>query len=56
MFSSVIVEGLNNKIKLTMRKFCGFRTFKYIEIVLYHALGKLPEPEPTHRFFWGDKK
>lgn len=51
MFSSGIVEGLNNKVKLTMRKSYGFRTYKYIEIALYHALGKLPEPEPTHRFF-----
>ena len=30
MFSSGIVEGLNNKVKLTMRKSYGFRTFKYI--------------------------
>ena len=34
MFSNGIVEGLNNKVKLTMRKSYGFRTFKYIEIAL----------------------
>lgn len=50
-FSSGIVEGLNNKVKLTMRKSYGFRTYKHAEIALYHALGKLPEPELTHRFF-----
>ena len=51
-FSSGIVEGLNNKVKLTMRKSYGFRTFKAIEIALYHNLGRLPEPPLiTHRFF-----
>jgi len=50
-FSSGVVEGLNNKAKLTMRKSYGFRTFHVTEIALYHALGKLPEPETTHRFY-----
>jgi transposase len=50
-FSSGVVEGLNNKVKVTMRKSYGFRTFKITEIALYHVLGKLPEPELTHRFF-----
>ena len=50
MFSSGIVEGFNNKAKLTMRKSYGFRTFKAIEIALYHAIGDLPEPQSTHRF------
>jgi len=50
-FSSGIVEGLNNKVKLTFRKSYGFRTAKAREIALYHALGKLPEPDITHRFF-----
>ena len=49
-FSSGIVEGLNTKIKLTTRKSYGFRTYRCAEIALYHALGKLPEPETTHRF------
>ena len=50
-FSSGVVEGLNNKIKLTMRKSYGFREYKSIEMALYHSLGKLPEPPITHRFF-----
>jgi transposase len=45
------VEGLNNKAKLTMRKSYGFRTFRILELALYHSLGKLPEPELTHEFF-----
>ena len=49
-FSSGIVEGLNNKVKLTMRKSYGFKQFRSIEIALYHNLGKLPEPPSTHRF------
>ena len=43
-FSSGIVEGFNNKAKVTMRKSYGFRTFRITELALYHALGKLPEP------------
>ncbi len=49
-FSSGIVEGLNYKIKLTIRKAYGFRTLKAAEIALYHALGQLPEPELAHKF------
>lgn len=50
-FSSGVVEGLNNKVKLTFRKSYGFRTDKAREVALYHVLGKLPEPEITHGFF-----
>ena len=49
--SSGVVEGLNNKAKVTIRKSYGFRTFHVTETALYHALGKLPEPETTHRFY-----
>jgi transposase len=51
IFSSGVVEGLNNKAKLTMRKAYGFRTFRTLELALYHSLAKLPEPESTHDFF-----
>jgi transposase len=51
LISSGIVEGLNNKAKVTMRKSYGFRTFRALELALYHSLAKLPEPESTHDFF-----
>jgi transposase len=51
LLSSGVVEGLNNKAKVTMRKSYGFRTFRALELALYHSLGKLPEPELTHEFF-----
>jgi transposase len=50
-YSSGVVEGLNNKAKVTMRKSYGFRTFRCLELALYHSLGKLPEPESPHDFF-----
>ena len=46
-----VVEGLNNKAKVTMRRSYGFRTFHILELALYHSLGKLPEPTLTHEFF-----
>ena len=49
--SSGRVEGLNNKVKVITRRSYGFRSFKCIEIALYHALGKLPEPKLAHEFY-----
>lgn len=49
--SSGVVEGFNNKVKLTTRKSYGFRTYKAVETALYHNLGCLPEPTFTHRFW-----
>lgn len=34
-----------------MRKAYGYRTFQIAELSLYHALGKLPEPQLAHKFF-----
>jgi transposase len=49
--SSGAVEGLNNKIRVVTRRSYGFRTFKAMEIALYHTLGRLPEPhESAHKF------
>jgi len=48
--SSGVVEGFNNKVKLTMRKSYGFRTDQGIQIALFHALGELPTPKFTHEF------
>jgi len=49
--SAGIVEGFNNKAKLTTKKAYGFRTYEAIEVALYHQLGALPVPEFTH-IFW----
>jgi transposase len=46
--SSAAVEGLNNKIRVVTRRSYGFRTYKAMEIALYHTLGRLPEPAPIH--------
>jgi transposase len=49
-YSSGPVEGLNNRVKLTMRKAYGFRELDVLKIALFHQLGGLPEPKSTHRF------
>ncbi|MEX2188087.1 MAG: transposase [Pirellulales bacterium] len=48
--SSGVVEGFNNKAKLTSRKSYGFRSTDVLEIALYHSLAALPEPNFTHEF------
>ena len=48
--SAEVVEGLNGKVKLTTRKVFGFQMAKRTRIELFHVLGRLPEPEFTHRF------
>jgi len=48
--STGIVEGYNAKAKLTMKKAFGFRTYRAIEVALYHSLGKLPLPDAIHKF------
>jgi len=49
--SSGIVEGFNNKVKLTLRKGYGYASDESLKITLFHALGRLPEPKFTHRFW-----
>ena len=44
------VEGLNNKAKVVTRKAYGFKHAEVQIIALYHAMGKLPECDMTHRF------
>ena len=39
--TSGVVEGLNNKIRVVTRRSYGFRTYKAMEIALYHNLGRL---------------
>jgi len=48
--SNGVVEGFNNKVKLTVRKSYGFKSFRIAELALYHVLGNLPEPELNHKF------
>jgi transposase len=50
-FNSGIVEGLNRKINLTIRKAFGFRSFDVMKTALYHQLGNLPEPTFTNNFW-----
>ena len=49
-FNNGIVEGLNLKWNLTVRKAFGFRTFNALQIASFHQLGDLPEPQFTHEF------
>jgi transposase len=48
--SAAAVEGFNNKARVTTRTAYGFRTYRVMEIALYHTLGALPEPKTPHRF------
>ena len=50
LYSSGVVEGMNLKCDMVKRRSYGMRTFKCLEITLLHNMGKLPEPEFTHRF------
>ena len=50
-FNSGIVEGLNRKVNLTIRKAYGFRSFEVMKTALYHQLGHLPEPSFKHDFW-----
>ena len=34
LISSGLVDGLNNKAKVTMRKSCGFRAYRVFELAL----------------------
>ena len=51
LYSSRIVEGLNLRIYLCMRKAYGYRSFEMLQIILYQTFGDLPEPKFTHRFY-----
>ena len=49
--SSGVVEGLNNKAKVTMRNAYGYRCYETLEASLFHTMGKLPEPTFSHEFW-----
>ena len=42
MISTGTVEGISNRLKVITRRAYGFRTYRAIEVALYHTLGKLP--------------
>jgi len=44
------VEGLNNKAKAISHRAYGYRTAETFKLALYHGMGKLPEPQLTHKF------
>jgi len=48
--SSGAVEGLNNKLKVIVRRAYGFRSYDVTTNALYHGMGHLPEPAFPHRF------
>ena len=50
LYSSGIVEGLNLRTNLSMRRAYGYRSFDFMKTVLFHQLGDLPEPKFTHKF------
>ena len=45
-----IDEGVNYRVKLTIRTAYGFSNLDYGETTLYHTLGKPPEPKLAHEF------
>jgi transposase len=45
-----VVEGMNNKAKVGLRKSYGIKSPKNVKIALFHRLGDLPEPSWVHRF------
>ncbi len=45
------VEGLNNKLKVTLRSAYGYRSVNVLKIACFHRLGQLPTPDFANRFF-----
>lgn len=43
--SAAVVEGLNNKSKVTIRKSYGFNTYQAQRVMLFHTVGELPMPD-----------
>ena len=48
--SSGKVEAMNGNARVLTRGAYGFRSFPVIKTLLFHRLGKLPEPPLTHSF------
>jgi hypothetical protein len=48
-FSAGAVGDFNYKIRGVTRRSYGFRIYNGMEIALYHALGRLSEPESANK-------
>jgi transposase len=46
-----VVEGLNNKARVTTKRPYRFRSYDLPELALYQTPGDLPEPKIIHQFF-----
>ncbi len=49
-YHSGVVEGLNNKARVSLAHGYGHRSSEILKLVLYHSLGKLPKPHSPHKF------
>jgi transposase len=49
-YNSGVVEGLNNKARVSLAQGYGHRSSEVLKLVLYHSLGNLPEPPISHKF------
>jgi transposase len=49
-YNSEIVEGLNLRIHLCMRKAYGYRSFELLQITLFHTLGHIARSTSTNKF------
>ena len=49
-FTNAVTEGLNHKAGVALARSFGHRSFKVLQVVLYHNLGELPEPPQSHKF------
>ena len=49
-YNSGVVEGLNNKARVSLARSFGHRSVDILKLVLYHTLGDLPEPPSPHKF------
>jgi len=50
-YSSGVVDGLNRRVNLVTRKSYGFKNYEILKLALFHTMGRLPEPEMTHRYY-----
>lgn len=50
-YNSGIVEGINRRVNLSIRKAFGYKSLNVAQIALFHELGNLPVPKFTHKFW-----